>query len=419
MKFEELKIDEKYIKKLKENYILEPTQVQIEAIPLVLSGRNTIVRAQTGTGKTLAFLLPILMQTDISNKNIQTLILTPTRELADQITKVGKMLTKDTDIKVESAFGGHRFEGQVNKISNSHIVVGTPGRILDHLRKGTINLKHLKKVVIDEADQMLAFGFIDDIYLLNSKIPSHQQYLLFSATMQPNITKLVNDIMPHPKMIEINPEEIVVDDIKQLVLITKEERKFKTLEYALDLYNPFMAIIFTRSKDRAKKLYEKFIDEGITSVELLHGELTQSKRENIIKKFRSMKVQYLISTDISARGIDVAGITHIFNYDVPRDPEYYVHRIGRTGRMGDIGFAITLMDESEERHLQKIEKYISRTIPKIHDRSDYERTRIDQEEVLNLELKERKEVRPKKYQNSSTRNPKNKKSKVSRYGRKK
>ncbi len=238
MKVEELKIDEKYIKKLKENYILEPTQVQIEAIPLVLSGRNTIVRAQTGTGKTLAFLLPILMQTDISNKNIQTLILTPTRELADQITKVGKMLTKDTDIKVESAFGGHRFEGQVNKISNSHIVVGTPGRILDHLRKGTINLKHLKKVVIDEADQMLAFGFIDDIYLLNSKIPSHQQYLLFSATMQPNITKLVNDIMPHPKMIEINPEEIVVDDIKQLVLITKEERKFKTLEYALDYTIP-------------------------------------------------------------------------------------------------------------------------------------------------------------------------------------
>lgn len=416
MKFEELKIKKEYIMRLKENYITEPTEVQVHSIPYVLSGRNTIVKAQTGTGKTLAFLLPILSQIEKENRNIQALILTPTRELADQITKVGKLLTKSTDIKVDSAFGGHRFEGQVGKIAKSHIIVGTPGRILDHLRRGTINLKYLRKVVIDEADQMLAYGFIDDIYLLDSKIPKNQQYLLFSATIQDNISKLISDIIPNPKLIEINPEEIVVDDIKQLVLLTTEDRKFSTLKYAIDMYNPFMAIIFTRSKDRAKKLYEMFIEEGITSVELLHGELTQSKRENILKQFRQLKLQFLISTDISARGIDVAGITHIFNYDVPRDQEYYVHRIGRTGRMGDVGYAVTLMDDTETKYLQKIEKYINRTIPKIHDRSDYERLKIDSEELLSMELKERKSNKQRRYKKVNEN--KNRRKKVSRYAKK-
>ena len=294
MKFENLNIDPIFVRKLAQNHIHKPTEVQEKSIPLILSEKNTIVKAQTGTGKTLAFLLPLLTQIDAGNKNIQAIILTPTRELADQITKVGKMLTKGTELKVDSVFGGHRIEGQATQILGSHIVVGTPGRILDHLRRGTINLKYLNKFVIDEADQMLAYGFIDDIYLINSKIPEKQQYMLFSATMQPNITKLVSDIMPNSQYVEITPEEVVVDDIKQLVLITNEDRKFNTLQYALNIYNPFMAIIFTKSKDRAKKLYEKFIDEGITSVELLHGELTQSKRENILKQFRNLKLQYLI-----------------------------------------------------------------------------------------------------------------------------
>ena len=206
----------------------------------------------------------------------------------------------------------------------------------------------------------------------------------------------------------------MVDDIKQLVLITNEDRKFNTLQYALNIYNPFMAIIFTKSKDRAKKLYEKFIDEGITSVELLHGELTQSKRENILKQFRNLKLQYLISTDISARGLDITGITHIFNYDVPRDQEYYVHRIGRTGRMGNIGYAITLMDESEEKHLKKIEKYINRSIPKIYDRSEYERNKIDEEEIQTLTVKKKKTYQPRRKQKYASKNKR-----VSRYAKKK
>lgn len=395
MNFTDLKIDKKYEEILSKNYIIEPTEVQEKSIPTVLSGRNVIVKAQTGTGKTLAFLLPILTQINEKLPQIQVLILTPTRELADQITKVGKMLTKDTPIAVDSIFGGHRIEGQIEKIKkNTHIIVGTPGRILDHLRRGTINFKHLKQVVIDEADQMLAYGFIEDIYLIHSKIPENQQIMLFSATMQPDIQKLIRDIMPNSRLIEINPQEVVVDGIKQLSLVTTEERKLETLLYALELYNPFMSIVFTKSKVRAKMLYEKMIEQGITDVELLHGELSQNKRERILKQFRSLKLPLLISTDISARGLDVNGITHVFNYDVPRDPEYYVHRIGRTGRMGNVGYAITLMDESEQKYFTKIEKYIKRQIPKIYDRSDYERTKIDKEEVLNLEIKEKKKYNP-------------------------
>lgn len=401
MKFESLNINPQFIERLNQHYIERPTPVQIKSIPAIMSGRNTIVKAQTGTGKTLAFLLPLLSKIDVTNPHIQAVVLTPTRELADQITAVGKQLTQGTEIKVNSVFGGHRFEGQVSQISDAHIVIGTPGRILDHLRRGTINFKYLRKFVIDEADQMLAYGFIDDIYLIASKVPKQQQFLLFSATMQQNITKLVKDLIPSPYSIEITPEEVVVDDIKQLILVTSEERKYSTLRYALEQYKPFMGIIFTRSKDRAKALYQRLIADGVESVGLLHGELTQSRRENILKQFRDLKLQFLISTDISARGLDVTGVTHVFNYDVPRDPEYYVHRIGRTGRMGRIGYAITLMEDAEERYVSKIEKYISRQIPRIFDRSEYERTKIDEEELLTLTLKRKRVYVPKKNRKSS------------------
>lgn len=387
MSFQDLKIEKNYIDTLKKNFIYEPTEVQQEAIPFVRMGRNVVVQAQTGTGKTLAFLLPILSTLDKELPHIQALILTPTRELADQITRVGKQLTQDTDLSVESVFGGHRIGGQIHKMRNSQVVVGTPGRILEHLRKGTINFKYLRTVVIDEADQMLAYGFIEDIYLIHSKIPEKQQILLFSATMQEQVHKLIHDIMPNPKKIEINPQQIVVDKIKQLVIVTNEERKLDSLMYAMDIYKPFLAIIFTKSKLRAKSLYAQMIQQGITSVELVHGELSQSKREKILKDFRQMKIQYLISTDIAARGIDVSGITHIFNFDVPRDPEYYVHRIGRTGRMGEDGCAITLMEEKEKRYLDKVEKYIRLNLNKVYDRNSYERSRLLEEELKNFKFK--------------------------------
>lgn len=400
MSFQDLKVDKKYIDVLNGNYIVEPTEVQQEAIPAVCSGRNVIVKAQTGTGKTLAFLLPILSDADENLPHIQAVILTPTRELAEQITRVGKQLVKDSGISVESVFGGHRISGQISRIkNNTQIVVGTPGRILEHLRKGTINFKYLKTVVIDEADQMLAYGFIDDIYLIHSKLPEKQQILLFSATMQNNVHKLIHDIMPNPLRIEINPKQVVVDKIKQLVMVSSEERKLDTLLYAIEVYKPFMSIIFAKSKQRAKILYGQLLENGITSIELLHGELSQSKREKILKDFRKMKVEFLIATDIAARGIDVSGITHIFNFDVPADAQYYVHRIGRTGRMGDDGAAITIMDENEQRYLEKIEKYIHLKLNRIYDRNSYERSRLNEEELKNFEMKKSS---PKRYRAKSS-----------------
>lgn len=392
MKFSELKIKENFIDALDKNFIFEPTKVQAESIPAVFSGRNTIVQAQTGTGKTLSFLLPILSRIKEDSRNIEAVILTPTRELADQITKVGKMLTKGSKLSVESIFGGHRIQGQIEKISkNTNIIVGTPGRILDHLRRGTINFKYLNTVVIDEADQMLAYGFIDDIYLINSKIPKNQQMLLFSATMQNNVQQLIKDIMPNSKMIKIDNENLVVEKIKQIAILSTEERKMATLLFLMELFNPFMCIIYAKSKIRAKEVYDKLIQNGIMSVEILHGELSQSRRERILKDFRNMKTQILVSTDISARGIDVSGITHIFNYDVPRNPEYYVHRIGRTGRMGEDGFAITIMEDKEKKYFDKIEKYTKQQIKKVSDITDYDRSKIDLERLKKLEVKEKKE----------------------------
>lgn len=402
MTFSKLKIKENFIDALNKNFIFEPTEVQAKSIPSVFSGKNTIVQAQTGTGKTLSFLLPILSRIDENSKNIEAVILTPTRELADQITKVGKMITKGSKLSVESIFGGHRIQGQIEKISkNTNIIVGTPGRILDHLRRGTINFKYLNTVVIDEADQMLAYGFIDDIYLINSKIPENQQMLLFSATMQNNVQQLIKDIMPNSTMIKIDEENLVVEKIKQIAILSTEDRKMETLLFLVELFNPFMCIIYTKSKARAKEVYDKLINKGVMSVELLHGELTQSKRERILKDFRNMKIQILVSTDISARGIDVSGITHIFNYDVPRNPEYYVHRIGRTGRMGEDGFAITIMEDKEKKYFDKVEKYTKQQIKKVSDITDYDRSKIDLESLKKLEVKEKKERTYKRKSQSS------------------
>lgn len=407
MKFKEFKIDEKYLEILAKNYITEPTKIQEESIPHILAKRDLIGKAQTGTGKTLAFLLPIFEMIDASNKHTQALVIVPTRELADQITQVGKMLGEANGIGVVSVFGGHNIESQISRLKNNvQIVVGTPGRILDHLRRGTINFKYLKHMVIDEADQMLAYGFMEDLELLSSKIPEHIQIMMFSATMPDNIKQLARRIMKSPITIEINPEIVVLDQIKQLVIKTTEERRIDSLIMAMDIYNPFMAMIFTKSKQRAKELYEKLLQKGITDVEVLHGDLSQNKREQILKKFRSLKLPYLITTDIAARGMDIEGVSHVFNYDTPRDTEYYIHRVGRTGRINNEGIAVTFVDENDEKYLLKIEKIIKLNIPKVYDRSDYERSKLDLEAIKNLkleELKEKKKIdrRPQRKPNSS------------------
>ncbi|WP_051188443.1 DEAD/DEAH box helicase [Proteocatella sphenisci] len=397
MKFKDFKIDDKYVEVLEKNYITTPTKIQEEAIPHILGRRDVIGKAQTGTGKTLAFLLPVFNLIDKENKHTQVLVIVPTRELADQITEVCKILSEPFDIGVVSVFGGHNIESQISRLRNKvQIVVGTPGRILDHLRRGTINFKFLKHMIIDEADQMLAYGFMEDLELLSSKIPENIQIMMFSATMPENIQHLARKIMRNPITIEIDPEIVVLDQIKQLVIKTTEDRRLDSLIMALDIYNPFMAIIFTKSKQRAKELYHAMLEKGITDVEVLHGELSQNKREQILKKFRSLKLPYLIATDIAARGMDIEGVTHVFNYDTPRDTEYYIHRVGRTGRQSEDGVAVTLVDENDEKYLSKIEKIIKLNIPKVYDRSDYERAKLNFDDIRNMRVEQVRERKFKK-----------------------
>lgn len=415
MKFENLKIDAAYVEALAKEYIIEPTPVQVEVIPAMLKGRDVIAKAQTGTGKTLSFVLPILNDIDKENNHTQALILAPTRELSEQITDVITKLGAIYDIGVVPVYGGHNLEGQMSKLRNNvKVVVGTPGRILDHLRRGTINFKFLKTIVIDEADQMLAMGFLEDIELLSSKIPEKLQVAMLSATMPDQIVKLGKQITKNPVVVEIDPNIVVIEKIRQIAVHTTEDRKLSTLNMALELYNPFMTMIFVGSKQKANELHNKLIEQGRTDIDVLHGDLSQNKREAITKKFRNLELPILITTDIAARGMDFEGVTHVINYDLPKNLEYYIHRVGRTGRKGNEGVAISLVEQRDEKYLDKIKKMIKVTIPEVYDRGDYEREKIDMDAMKKAEIVEKKAYKPKsQYLRDKAKKEKSSKNKIS------
>lgn len=384
--FEELGIKPHYVRWLEEKYITEPTPIQEQAIPLVLKKRNVIGKAQTGTGKTLAFALPIVQQLDPSIATTQALILTPTRELALQIVEEFEFLLQGSNCSVVSLYGGHHADAQANKLkTRSQVVVGTPGRILEHLREGNTNFKHLHRIVIDEADQMMAFGFLEDIELILNKVPKQQNILIFSATIPDRIRKLARRIMKHSVDIDLSPKQLLLDDIRQIIVRTTEQRKPQTLRMVLEVSNPFMAIIFCKSRERADKLYEYMYTNG-AAVEILHGEFSQKKRETIMKKFREMKFPFLVTTDISARGMDIEGVTHVINYDVPMEVEYFVHRVGRTGRAGEKGTAITLVSDEQQRQMDKIKRALKFSVKELYDRSEEERKRFKKEELTKKEM---------------------------------
>ncbi len=390
--FYDLGISIDNIEKLRAMYITKPTKIQNEAIPLILKGKDIIGKAQTGTGKTLAFVLPLIQMADENISTPQVLILTPTRELALQISEVVQEIMKDTDFSVVSVYGGHDVDKQKNQLkNNAQFVVGTPGRILEHLREGSINFKNLKHIVIDEADQMMAFGFMQDLDLLFDKTPKKMQKLIFSATIPNSIRKLARRIMNNAVNIDIDPENVVIDDIRQVVIRTTEERRFSSLQMALDEFKPFMAMIFCKSKERANELYENMVNSRY-DVEILHGDFSQNKRENIMKRFRELKFPFLVTTDISARGMDIDGITHVFNYDIPRQIEYYIHRVGRTGRAGEKGIAVSFVVDKEVEQMKKIQKTVGISIPEVYDRSEDERKRVSRETLLEGKVKT-KEIR--------------------------
>lgn len=347
---------------LKKNGILTPTPIQEQAIPLLLNGRDVIAQAYTGTGKTFAFMLPIMQNIDVSKPYIQSLIITPTRELAIQITNEARKLAVLKEVSILAAYGGQDVERQLKKLNNGvHMVIGTPGRILDHIRRGSLDLGHLSSLVLDEADEMLNMGFLGDVEDIMYKTPKRRQTMLFSATMPGQLRDLASRYMKDPAQIQIQGENVTLDEIKQVVIETTDRGKLDALCNIIDQQQPFMAIIFCRTKNRVKSLNWDLRTRGYNSEEI-HGDLSQSKREQVIKSFRKMEIQLLVATDIAARGLDIEGITHIFNYDIPREGESYIHRIGRTGRAGESGMAFTFVTDRDMDTLRSIEKKIDMNI---------------------------------------------------------
>ncbi|MCM3627214.1 DEAD/DEAH box helicase [Paenibacillus glycanilyticus] len=344
---------------LQSNGITSPTPVQKKAIPVLLAGQDVIAQAQTGTGKTIAFTLPILQRIDVNKEQVQALILTPTRELAIQITSELKKLASAVGAKVLAAYGGQDVDAQIRKLNNApHIVVATPGRLTDHMRRETINLGKLKMLVLDEADQMLHMGFLPEVQNIVEQTPRARQTMLFSATMPDQIKRLAENYMKVPVDIKIQSANVTLDNIKQLVIETTDRGRQKALISMIESQRPYLAVIFCRTKVRAKKLNKDLQDHGFESDEL-HGDLTQAKREQVMKRFRDAKLQILVATDVAARGLDVEGVTHVFNYDVPTDSEIYIHRIGRTGRAGQRGIAITIASPYDRAAVAHIERSIN------------------------------------------------------------
>lgn len=362
--FKALGVSDKYIEILKKNGIKEPTSIQKMAIPEILAGRNVIGQSQTGTGKTLAFVLPIIEKLDINKTHIQAVIITPTRELALQIHGVFTMLTSNTDINVLAAYGGHDVDDQIKKLKgNVHVVIGTPGRLMDHINRKTLDLSKTRMIVLDEADVMLKMGFIEDVEQIIKKTFPARQTMIFSATIPKVIRMIARRYLKNPADLSVKTRTISVEGIDQAAFETTEEDKLDMLISLLKVYNPFMAMVFCSSKKRVSQVAERIFEAGYL-VDEIHGDLTQVKRERIMKSFRDLKLQVLVATDIAARGLDIQGLTHVFNYDVPHSTEWYIHRIGRTGRAGENGTAVTLYTQKDAYYLSQIEKGINKRIPK-------------------------------------------------------
>ncbi|WP_227938106.1 DEAD/DEAH box helicase [Alkalihalobacillus deserti] len=364
-KFQALGISSELSQIVQANGISEPTPIQEKAIPVVQKRQDVIAQAQTGTGKTFAFLLPIIDAIDPSKEYVQALIVAPTRELALQITtEAKKLLSRLPERQVLAVYGGQDVEQQLKKLKGAnHIVVATPGRLLDHIRRGTIHLNQVSTLVLDEADQMLHMGFLQEVEQVIEETPPTRQTLLFSATMPEEIRKLARVYMNDPQNIVVKQRNITLDDIKQVAIETTDRAKQDALRTVMKGEQPFLAIIFCRTKRRADTLNDALAGDGYL-VDTLHGDLSQAKRERVMKVFREAKIQYLVATDVAARGLDVEGVTHIFNYDIPHDVESYIHRIGRTGRAGGEGVAYTFVAPKDRQHLEMIEKGIGQSLEK-------------------------------------------------------
>ena len=355
-KFNELEINEGIMRSIEDLGYEQPSPIQAKAIPVMLEGHDVIGQAQTGTGKTAAFSIPLLERIDVNSKKLQAVVLCPTRELAIQVSEEMRKLTKYmSGLRTLPIYGGQPINRQIKALKGGvQVIIGTPGRVIDHINRKTLKMDNVKMVVLDEADEMLDMGFVDDIEKIVDHIPPKRQTLLFSATMPPAIMKIANKFMHNPEVVRIETKELTADLIEQYYVRAREDEKFDILSRLLDIQNPELALIFGRTKRRVDELIRGLEARGFNA-EGIHGDLTQQKRMSVLRAFRAGELDILVATDVAARGLDISGVTHVYNYDIPQDPDSYVHRIGRTGRAGKNGISVTFVAPNELGYLRTIE----------------------------------------------------------------
>jgi ATP-dependent RNA helicase DeaD len=355
MTFEELGLQEELLRAVKEAGFTEPSPIQAQAIPVILTGKDLVGQAQTGTGKTAAFGLGIMNQiTTIPEDGVKALILTPTRELCTQVSDELYRLGRFAGIRTVAVYGGMSIKRQVDLIERgAQIVVATPGRLLDHLLNGRLKDFNPNFVAIDEADEMLDMGFLDDVEEIFKHLPTERQTLLFSATMPTQIQRLAQKILKDPVTVKVEAKEVTAENIEQYFYVIEDWERMDAISRAIDAEDIARAIIFCRTKKDADELATALMAKGYPA-KALHGDLDQRQREEVIKGFKAGKLSILVATDVAARGLDIKDVSHVFNYHIPLDPESYIHRIGRTGRAGKSGKAVTLVTPLEFRELNRI-----------------------------------------------------------------
>lgn len=369
MKFEDLNLHSSLLKAVKDQNYTQPTAIQKKAIPLVLKRNDVLGSAQTGTGKTAAFALPILhhLISESTNNKIRALVVTPTRELAIQIGENFTIYSKYNSVRNTVIFGGVKQEAQTNELAKGvEILIATPGRLLDLIGQGFISLKDISYFVLDEADRMLDMGFIHDIRKILNKLPEERQSLFFSATMPKNIIDLSSQILKYPKRISVDPVSSTAETIKQYIYYTNKSSKKNLLLYILKDKSINQLLLFSRTKHGADRIVKNLRKKKIQA-SAIHGDKSQNQRQKALKSFKDLQIRVLVATDIAARGIDIDKLSFVLNYDIPNESETYVHRIGRCGRAGENGVAISICEPEENIYAKNIEKLIQQKIETVHN----------------------------------------------------
>lgn len=373
IKFEDLNLDAKILRAVTDMGFEAASPIQAQSIPLELEGLDIIGQAQTGTGKTAAFGIPLLQKVDPKNKKLQAIILCPTRELAIQVSDEIRRLAKYMHaVKVLPIYGGQEIGRQIRSLKDGvQVIIGTPGRVMDHMRRKTLKLDHVHTVVLDEADEMLNMGFLEDMETILSELPEERQTVMFSATMPPAIAEIAKKFQKDPEIVKVVKKELTVPKVTQYYYEVKPKTKVEVMCRLLDMYDPKLTIVFCNTKRQVDDLVQELQGRGYFA-EGLHGDLKQMQRDRVMNSFRNGRTDILIATDVAARGIDVDDVEAVFNYDIPQDDEYYVHRIGRTGRAGREGKAFSLVVGKEVYKLREIQRYcktkiIPQPIPSLND----------------------------------------------------